>query len=448
MVAALEPLELLERARRGEIVDAEGVRSFVASWADRTVGDPQMAALCMAICVNGISTEAIGAFNDAMISSGDRLRLDKFGPTGDKHSTGGVGDSVTLVLAPLAAALGVRFAKMSGRGLGHTGGTLDKLSAIPGMRVDMDLVDFVRQIRDVGVAVMGASNRMVPADRRLYDLRDQTGTVQSPALVATSIMSKKIAGGAASIVLDVKVGEGAFFPDRDEARNAARLMVDLGTAWGRSVRYVITEMGQPLGHMVGNALEVRGAAEVLRGGGADDLADITVRLAGMLAESAGVVPPGEGEAAASDALENGEALRMAERWVEAQGGDPAVWTDDDLLPRAPLTVAVPAPSSGVVHGLGARAVGEAARWLGAGRLHPAQFIDPAVGVEIHAKIGDPVAVGETIATLHVRDQALGDRAMEMVCGAYRIEDAPVGAPALIHETSDDVGDERPSADRR
>ncbi len=434
---ALEPLELLERARSGEIVDAEGVRSFVASWADRNVGDPQMAALCMAICVNGISLDATRAFGDAMIASGDRLQLEKFGPTGDKHSTGGVGDGVTLVLAPLAAALGVRFAKMSGRGLGHTGGTLDKLSSIPGMNVDLELIDFVRQVRDVGVAVMGTSNRMVPADKRLYVLRDQTGTVQSPALIATSIMSKKIAGGASNIVLDVKVGEGGFFPDYDSAHETARLMVDLGAAWGRKVRYVISEMGQPLGRMIGNALEVRGAAEVLRGGGAEDLADLAVRLAGMLAESAGVLPQGEGEAAAADALEDGTALRTAERWVEAQGGDPAVWTDDEILPRAPLTIPVTAPSSGVVHDVVARQIGEAARWLGAGRLHPAQFIDPAVGVELHAKVGDPVAEDEPVATLHVRDQGLADRARELVRDAYHVADDPVDAPPLVHETSDE-----------
>ncbi len=435
MVTALEPLELLERARHAEVDDVEGVRAFVASWTDGAVGDAQMAALCMAICINGITAEATRALCDSMVASGDRLQLERFAPTGDKHSTGGVGDAVTLITVPLAAALGVRMAKMSGRGLGHTGGTLDKLSAIPGMRVDLELVDFVRQLRDVGVAVMGTSTRMVPADKRLYRLRGQTGTVESPALIATSIMSKKIAGGAANIALDVKVGTGAFFPDVAAAREAAEIMVSLGAAWGRDVRYVISDMDQPLGRMVGNALEVRGAAEVLRGGGAEDLGDLSVRMAALLAESAGVVPAGEGEAAAAHALGNGGALRMAERWVEAQGGDPRVWTDDDVLPRAPAAISVPAPAGGMVHGLDAREIGEAARWLGAGRLHPAQFIDPAVGVEIHAKIGDGVSEGETVATLHVRDAALADRAMQLVRGAYRIVDAPVDPPTLIHESS-------------
>lgn len=277
---------------------------------------------------------------------------------------------------------------------------------------------------------------MVPADKRLYALRDQTGTVQSPALIATSIMSKKIAGGAESVVLDIKVGSGAFFPDVAAAREAGDIMVALGRAWNRNVRYVLTGMEQPLGRMVGNALEVRGAAEVLRGGGADDLRDLAVLLAGRLAEAAGVVPDGEGLAAAADALGGGEALRTAERWVEAQGGDPRVWTDDALLPRAPQTLAVLAPRGGVVAALDAREVGEAARWLGAGRLHPAQFIDPAVGVELHAKIGDAVSEGTTVATIHLRDPAIGERAVEMLADAYTVADGPVAAPALVIGDSD------------
>ncbi len=436
MVAALEPLELLERARHGEVVDVEGVRAFVAAWADGALGDPQMAALCMASCINGMSDGAVRAFTDAIVASGDRLNLEKFGPTGDKQSTGGVGDAVTLVAAPLAATLGVKIAKLSGRGLGHTGGTLDRLSAIPGMRLDLDVVEFVRQVSTVGIAVMGASNRILPTDGRLHGLRDQTGTVESPALVAVSLMSRSIATGAASIVLDVKVGAGGVLPDLETARAAAALMTEIGRAWGRDVRYVLSDMSQPLGRMVGNALEVRGAAEVLRGGGADDLADLSVRAAAMLAESADVLPAGEGIAAATDALESGDALRTAERWVEAQGGDPAAWTDDDLLPQAPLRIAVPSPRGGEVQGVAAVAIGEAARWLGAGRLHPAQFVDPAVGIELHARAGDSVAEGETIATLHVRDQGLADHAMDLVRGAYTIGDEPGETPQPVIATSE------------
>jgi pyrimidine-nucleoside phosphorylase/thymidine phosphorylase len=436
MVAALAPLELLERTRRGEPVDGESIGEFIRSWLDGGVGDAQVAAWAMAVCINGIDLAATHALTAAMVASGDRLELDKFGPTGDKHSTGGVGDAITLVVAPLAAALGVKVAKMSGRGLGHTGGTLDKLEAIPGMRVDLDLTAFVRQLRDVGLVVIGASERLVPADKRLYALRDQTGTVQSPALIASSIMSKKIAGGAKAIVLDIKVGSGAFFPDVESAREAARIMVALGEPWGRTVRYVISRMDEPLGHMVGNALEVRGAAEVLRGGGADDLRELAIRVAGVLGEAAGVVPAGEGPAAAADALGSGAALAVAERWVAAQGGDPAVWTDDRRLPAAPFTIEVPAAADGWVHRLDAREVGEAARWLGAGRLHPSQHVDPAVGVELRAKVGEAVSSGEPVAIVHCRDMALGERAVEMVAQACGIGDGPPEVPELVVEQSE------------
>ena len=438
MVAALAPLELLERTRRGEPIDAPSIEAFVASWLDGLVGDPQMAAWCMAVCINGLDMEGTQALTRAMIASGDRLELGKFGPTGDKHSTGGVGDAITLVVAPLAAALGVKVAKMSGRGLGHTGGTLDKLEAIPGMRVDLDLAAFVRQVRDVGVAVIGAGERLAPADKRLYALRDHTATVQSPPLIASSIMSKKIAGGAHAIVLDVKVGRGAFFHDVAAAREAALIMCALGAPWGRTVRYVISHMDEPLGYMVGNALEVRGAAEVLRGGGADDLRELSIHLAGELAEAAGVVPPLEGAAAAAEAIGSGAALAVGERWVEAQGGDPGVWTDDARLPAAPLTLEAVSAEDGYVASLDARAVGEAARWLGAGRLHPNQHIDPAVGVELLVKTADPVTAGQPTAVIHCRDPALGERAVEMMAAAYRIGDEPVEPPELIIQESDDA----------
>lgn len=435
MVAALAPLELLERTRRGEAVDAESVTAFVQSWMDGLVGDPQMAAWCMAVCIRGLDMPATQALTAAMIASGDRLELAKFGPTGDKHSTGGVGDAISLVVAPLSAALGVKVAKMSGRGLGHTGGTLDKLESIPGMRIDLDLTDFVRQLRDVGVVVVGANERLVPADKRLYALRDQTATVQNPSLIASSIMSKKIAGGAQAIVLDVKVGSGAFFEDVASAREAAQIMVALGEPWGRTVRYIISSMEEPLGRMVGNALEVAGAAEVLRGGGADDLRELSIRITGALAEAAGVVPAGEGMAAASEALASGSALRKAEQWVEAQGGDPAVWTDTTRLPAAPITLQVPAPADGYVSRLDAREVGEAARWLGAGRLHPSQQVDPAVGIELLAKIGDGVSAGAPMAVVHCRDQEIGARAVEMIAAACSTSHEDVARPELVIEES-------------
>lgn len=437
MSAALEPLELLENLRRGDPIDPSSVDAFVRSWSDGSIGDPQMAAWCMGVCIRGLDMACTQALTRAMIASGDRLELGKFGVTGDKHSTGGVGDATTLIVAPLAASLGVKIAKMSGRGLGHTGGTIDKLESIPGFTTNLDLAAFVRQLRDVGLVVVGANERLVPADKRLYALRDQTGTVQSPPLIASSIMSKKIAGGAQAIVLDVKVGDGAFFPTLEAAREAAKIMVALGEPWGRTVRYIISQMDQPLGTMVGNALEIRGAAEVLNGGGAADLREIAVHAAGSLAEAAGVVGRGEGLVAATEHLGDGRAKAMAERWVEAQGGDPAVWSDDAILPQAPETVDVLAPRDGYVARLAAREVGEAARWLGAGRLHPDQIIDPGVGVELHVKVGDSVSHGEPMATLHVRDEAMAQRAVQMITDAYVIGDAAVDPPPLILETSED-----------
>jgi pyrimidine-nucleoside phosphorylase len=342
-----------------------------------------------------------------------------------------VGDSVTLVAAPLAAALGVRVAKTSGHGLGHTGGTLDKLEAIPGMRVDLPLERFVRQVRDVGIAVVGQSDRLVPADRRLYALRDQTGTVSGAALVAGSVMSKKIAGGAQALVLDVKAGGGAFFADADRAREAAELMADIARPWGRRVRWLVTDMEQPAGAMVGNALEVRQCGEVLRGAGPAPLRDLAVTVAGELAEAAGVVADGEGADAAAAALRTGAALATAERWVEAQGGDPAVWTAPERLPAARMREEVRAARAGVVARVDARTVGEAARWLGAGRLSRGQVVDPAVGVEVAVRVGDRVAAGDLLAVVHAQDAWLAGRAVGMVAEAVALGDDPVPPRPLV-----------------
>jgi pyrimidine-nucleoside phosphorylase/thymidine phosphorylase len=426
----LAPLEVIERTRRGEELDPASVESLVRAWIDGDASDAQMAAWCMAVSLQGLAPEATAALTRALIASGDRLELGSLGATGDKHSTGGVGDAATLVVAPLAAALGVRVAKMSGRGLGHTGGTLDKLESIPGFRTALGLERFVRQVRDLGVAVVGQDDRLVPAEKRLYALRDQTATVEAPALIASSVMSKKIACGAGAIVLDVKVGRGAFFADVESARAAAEAMSALGAAWGRRVRYVLSSMEQPLGRMVGNALEVEGAGAVLRGEGAADLRELSVLLAGLLGEAAGVAAAGEGGGAAARALDGGEALEMAEHWTAAQDGDPAVWSEPDRLPRAPLRVPVLAPNDGAVSSLDARGIGEAARWLGAGRLHPEQVIDPAVGVELLAKVGSPAGAGEPLAIVHARDRALGERAAAMVLAAYRVDGDGAAPPAL------------------
>jgi pyrimidine-nucleoside phosphorylase len=431
MAAPLAPVEVIERSRRGEPVDAESVGSFVRSWLDGVADDALMSAWCMVACLRGMPREQVDALTRALVASGDRLELGSLGPTGDTHSTGGVGDSTTLVAAPLAAALGVRVAKTSGRGLAHTGGTVDKLEAIPGFQAELPLGRFVRQVKEVGIAVTSQTSRLTPGDRRLYALRDATGTVPAAGLIAASIMSKKIAGGAGAVALDVKAGSGGFFDSPEAAREAAELMASLAAPWGRRVRWTVTAMDQPLGRCVGNALEVGEAAEVLRGGGPPDLRDLAVRVAAELAEAAGVVPDGEGAERARAALRGGAALAAAERWVEAQDGDPRVWTDPAALPGAPVREDVAAPAPGWVAALDARGIGEAARWLGAGRLHADQTVDPVVGVEVLAKVSDEVADGQPVAVVHARDEWTAGRAAEMVAECVRVASEPVAAPALV-----------------
>jgi pyrimidine-nucleoside phosphorylase len=431
MAAHLAPVEVIERSRRGEAVEAASIDSFVRSWLDGTADDAQMAAWCMVACLRGMPHEHVEALTRALIASGDRLELGSLGPTGDTHSTGGVGDSTTLVAAPLAAALGVRVAKMSGRGLAHTGGTVDKLEAIPGFRAELPLARFVRQVKEVGIAVISQTSRLTPGDRRLYALRDATGTVPAAGLVAASIMSKKIAGGAGAIALDVKAGGGGFFADEAEAREAAVLMASLAEPWGRRVRWTVTSMAQPLGRCVGNALEVREAGEVLRGDGEPDIRELALRVAAELAEAAGVAADGEGAGLADEALRSGAALAAAERWVAAQEGDPGVWTDTGALPMAPVRDEILAEGGGWVAAIDARGVGEAARWLGAGRLHADQSVDPVAGVELLAKAGAEVAPGQPLAVVHARDESAARRGRELVGACIRVVPEAVEAPPLV-----------------
>ncbi len=437
--APLTPVEVLELSVRGEPVGAASVAALVRAWLDGVATDAQMGAWCAAACAQGLGAGATEALTKALVASGDRLELATLGPTGDTHSTGGVGDSTTLAAAPIAAALGVRIAKASGRGLGHTGGTVDRLEAIPGYQVDLPLDRFVRQVRDVGIAVIGAGARLAPADARLHVLRDETGTVRSAGLIAASIMSKKIAGGAGAIALDVKVGDGAFFASVEEARGAATAMAALARPWGRRVVWTISSMEQPLGRRVGNALEVREAGEVLRGEGPPDLRELAVRVAADVAEATGVIAPGEGEARAAAAVSDGTALAVAERWVEAQEGDPAVWSDDGALPAAPERRVVGAPGGGWVSRLAARRVGETARWLGAGRLHRHQTVDPVAGLELLAKVGDRVEPGDPLAVVHARDPALAGRGAELFLHAVELADAPPEPiPLIIDRGGDDA----------
>jgi pyrimidine-nucleoside phosphorylase len=420
MAAPLAPVELIERSRRAEPVDAQSVESFVRAWLDGTASDALMAAWLMVACLRGLGAEQAGALARALVASGDRLELASLGPTGDPQSTGGVGDTTPLVAAPLAASLGVRVASLGSLSLAHAGGTIDKLEAIPGFEPDLSLAGFVRQVRDVGIAVVASDPRLVPGDRRLRALRDATATGVSGGLVAASVVSTAIAGGAGAVHVDVKAGSGGLVGDADEARAAAALMADMAGEWGRALRWTVSDGELPLGRCVGNALEVGEAGAVLRGEGPDDLRELAEEAAGALAEAAQVVPAGEGRERAAAALRQGDALAMAERWIEAQEGDPAVWTEEGALPSAPFRFDVDAPGEGRVEAIAARGVGEVARWLGVGRLHADQSIDPVVGIEILVRPGDPVGAGDPLAVVHARDEWAGERAAQMLAPAFRI----------------------------
>ena len=380
------------------------------------VADEQMSALAMAILLNGMSREEISRWTAAMIASGERLDFSSLSrPTADKHSTGGVGDKITLPLAPLVAACGVAVPQLSGRGLGHTGGTLDKLESIPGWQASLANDAMMRQLEDVGAVICAAGSGLAPADKKLYALRDVTGTVEAIPLIASSIMSKKIAEGTGALVLDVKVGSGAFMKTVDDARELARTMVDLGTDAGVTTVALLTDMTTPLGLTAGNALEVRESVEVLAGGGPADVVELTVALAREMLSAAGVsdVDP-------ADALADGRAMDVWRRMVAAQGGDP-----DAELPTSKEQHVITAPASGGLQSLDAYAVGVAAWRLGAGRARKEDPVQAGAGVEMHAKPGDSVTEGQPLLTLHTDTPERFDRAVASLEGAWTIgEDRP------------------------
>src|SRR5687767_12670151 len=391
-------VDAIARKRDGNALSLGEIDAFVAGVTDGSIPDYQASALLMAIVLRGMSDQETGWLTDAMVRSGDRVDLSDIpGVKVGKHSTGGVGDKVSVILAPVAAACGVIVPKMSGRGLGHTGGTLDKLESIPGFSVDLDMDAFLRQVADIGVAIIGQTAELVPADKDLYALRDVTATVDIIPLIASSIMSKKIAGGADAIVLDVKVGDGAFMKTLDSARELAEAMRELGVRAGREVVCELTDMDQPLGSAVGNALEVREAVATLRGEGPDDFVELVLGAAShLLALSDLGVDTNEGRRRAEAALSDGSAVEAYERWIRAQGGDPAL----DALPSAPIVRPVPAPADGYVQAIAATAIGEAALRLGAGRMRKGDTIDHAVGLLCLAKRGDRVETGAPLAEVH------------------------------------------------
>jgi pyrimidine-nucleoside phosphorylase len=423
--------ELIQRKRDGEELSAAELTDLVLGYTRGEMPDYQMAALLMAVYFRGLSGAETFALTDAMIRSGETLELgNALGrKVVDKHSTGGVGDKTSIAVGPIVAACGVPFGKMSGRGLGHTGGTLDKLESIPGYRVELSTDEFVEQVRDVGMAIVGQTADLVPADKLLYALRDVTATVDNVSLIAASIMSKKIAGGADAIVLDVKVGDGAFMKTLADARELGRAMIELGRHAGRETMCVLTDMEQPLGCAVGNALEVREAAETVRGNGPADFTELVLdSVAHLLALSDLGIDEAEGRRRAENAVASGAAFDAYERWIQAQHGDP----DLDLLPAAPVIRPVPAPRDGAVAALGAIRVGLAALHLGAGRRTKEDDVDHAVGIVCAKKRGDTVERGEVLAEIHARDAESAETAAAAVLAAYELADsAPPPAPIVL-----------------
>jgi pyrimidine-nucleoside phosphorylase len=420
---AIRAADLIERKRNGEELSEEEISELVLGFTRGDVPDYQMAAWCMAVYFKGLTGRETHALTDAMIGSGETLELGKAlrRRVVDKHSTGGVGDKTSLAVGPIVAACGVPFGKMSGRGLGHTGGTLDKLESIPGFRVELTIEEFVSQIREIGLAIIGQTGDLVPADKKLYSLRDVTATVDIVPLIASSIMSKKLAAGADAIVLDVKVGDGAFMKSIDDARILAEQMVDLGRRANRQVVCLLTDMDQPLGAAVGNALEVREAVATITGEGPPDFTELVLDASSrLLALSDLGVDTVEGRELALQATTNGTAREAYDIWIRAQGGDP----DLESLPMAPVRQEVRAPRSGVVTRLSALPIGVAALDLGAGRRTKDDAIDHSVGIVCSAKRGQHVEVGQVLADVHARDEDAAGRAAEAVLAAYEISDEP------------------------
>jgi thymidine phosphorylase len=411
MAEAHDAVEVITTKRdRGELADSQ-IDWVVDAYTRGVVADEQMSALAMAILLNGMNRREISRWTRAMIASGERMDFSSLSrPTADKHSTGGVGDKITLPLAPLVAACGVAVPQLSGRGLGHTGGTLDKLEAVPGWRADLSNADMLRQLEEIGAVICAAGAGLAPADKKLYALRDVTGTVEAIPLIASSIMSKKIAEGTGALVLDVKVGSGAFMKDVDSARELAETMVALGTDAGVTTVALLTDMSTPLGRTAGNALEVAESVEVLAGGGPGDVVELTLALAREMLQAAGVddVDP-------ADRLRDGSAMDAWRRMIAAQGGDP-----DGALPTARETHVVTAPRSGVLTGLDAMAVGLAAWRLGAGRARKEDPVQAGAGVEMHAKPGDTVTEGQQLLTLHTDDPDRFERALAALEGGVQV----------------------------
>jgi pyrimidine-nucleoside phosphorylase len=431
----MNAVDLIVKKRDGGKLTPEEIRAFVAGFTTGDIPDYQAAAFAMAVYFQGMDAEETTALTMAMAASGEQLDLHDAVAPGllivDKHSSGGVGDKTTLAVGPIVAACGLPVGKMSGRGLSFSGGTIDKLESIRGWSPDLSEAQFRRQLRDIGLVVAGQTADLAPADKQLYALRDVTGTVASLPLIASSIMSKKLAAGADAIVLDVKCGRGAFMETLEEAQALAELMVEIGARAGRQMTALITQMEQPLGRAVGNALEVKEAIATLHGRGPDDFQELVETV------SAEMLRLGRGDANLSaaggilGAIDSGAALEKFREFVVAQGGDPAMVDDVTLLPEAPVKQAVAAPEAGFVHGIDAREVGLTAVELGGGRHKKGDEIDHRVGIVLTHKVGAEVAAGATLAVVHAADEAGADAACRRIAAAYTLREAPSSPLPII-----------------
>jgi pyrimidine-nucleoside phosphorylase len=425
-------VDLIEKKREGGSHSRAELEAIIGGYVRGEVPDYQIAAWLMAVCCRGMLPDELSTLTQVMAASGEQLDLTRIGrAVADKHSTGGVGDKTSLIVMPLVAACGVPVGKMSGRGLGFTGGTIDKLESFPGIRVDLDAATFVRQLQEIGIVVSGQSADLAPADGKLYALRDVTGTVPSLPLIASSIMSKKLAAGAHVIVLDVKTGSGAFMREPDQARALAQAMVDIGTAAGRRMAAVVSDMSQPLGRAVGNALEVAEALDTLEGHGPAELAEFATELAALIVELAS--DGALGRSRVEQALASGEGLRVLRAMVEAQGGDARAFDDRSRLPRASHQRTLAAERDGYVGRLDALTIAHAATLLGAGRARKGEAIDLSVGVVLRTKIGDSIKRGQPLASLHANDEARLAEAESALRAAIEIGTTHVASPPLILE---------------
>jgi pyrimidine-nucleoside phosphorylase len=429
-----DPRDVLVAKRDGRPLEPDELRGFVLAYARGEVPDYQAAALLMAAFINGLDEQETLALTRAMVDSGATIPLSGVSrPKVDKHSTGGVADGVTLVFVPAAASLGLAVAKLSGRGLAHTGGTLDKLESIPGFRTDLDPSAFERQVEEMGCVVAAQTADLVPADGALYALRDATATVPSIPLIAASVMAKKLAVGSDLVLLDVKAGSGAFMKTPEDAIALARACTALARDWGRLTRAAVTDMSQPLGEAIGNALDVAEAVRMLRGELRGRLRDVAVMFAGEALSWLTEVPMGEGRARAASVLDSGEALETFRRMVEAQGGDPRVVDDPDgVLPGAPVRMPVVAERAGTLAAVDAEALGRASADLGAGRRRKGDRIDPSVGVVFRPKVGDRIERGQELGEIHARTETDAESCAARVRAAFELTEGPVEPLPLVY----------------